>query len=102
MSRRTGGYKPALAYYDQAIEIATHLGDRQRQSELAWGKASVYYGQLRYRSSIELSERALKLAEEIEHPEFASLALTLIGKNYLALGERESASSALEQSDRER
>jgi len=44
-----------------------------------------------------LSEQARSLADEIRKPNYSYLALTLIGKNYLALGQYEPARSALAQ-----
>src|SRR5437867_2869580 len=48
-----------------------------------------------YKTSLEYSERARSLADEIHEPNYAYLALTLIGKDYLALDQYEPASSAL-------
>jgi len=93
--RRTGQNKQALGYYDRALQAAIKMGDRLRQSELLWRKAGVYYDLREYKTSIELSEQARSLADEIHEPNYSYLALTLIGKNDLALGQAESARSAL-------
>ncbi len=95
--RRTAQNKLALEYYDRALQTATELGNKSRQSELAWCKAGVYHDLREYKTSIEFSERARSLADEIHEPNYSYLALTLIGKNYLALGQYEPAQSALAQ-----
>src|SRR5206468_4186302 len=83
--RRGGQNKLALEYYDRALQTAIELVDKSRQSELAWCKAGVYHDLGEYKTSIEFSERARRLADEIREPNYSYLALTLIGKNYLAL-----------------
>ena len=54
--RRKGQNKLALDYYDRALRTATELGDKSRQSELAWCKAGVYHDLGEYKTSIEFSE----------------------------------------------
>ena len=89
--RRRGQHKLAIDYYDRALQVATNLGDKMRQSELAWWKAGAYYDLGDFERSIELSSKAGKLADEIHETNFSYLALTMSGKNYLALRQYERA-----------
>jgi len=89
--RRKSQPERALQLYDQALQIALKLGDKMRQSELAWWKAGAYYDLGDFERSIELSSKAGKLADEIHETNFSYLALTMSGKNYLALRQYERA-----------
>jgi CHAT domain-containing protein len=93
--RRSGQFERALEYYERALQIATKLGEKLRQSELEWWKAGVYYDLGDYTRSIELSTVAGNLADEIHETNYSYLALTLRGKNHLALEQYEPARESL-------
>jgi CHAT domain-containing protein len=92
---KLGRYDLALRHYDRALEIAAHLGDRLRQSELNWWKGGVYYDLGEYDESITLSLLAAKLADDVSEPNLSYLALTQLGKARIALGQYESAGTDL-------
>ncbi len=94
--QRKGQNGLALENYDRALEVATKLGDRLRQSELAWRKAGVLYGTGNFEQSAKLSAWAGELAEEIHESNYSYLALTLTGKSHLALGQIEAARATLQ------
>jgi CHAT domain-containing protein len=76
--------------------LATKLGDRLRQSELAWRKAGVFYETGNFEQSAKLSAWAGDRAEEIHESNYSYLALTLTGKSHLALGQIEAARAILQ------
>jgi CHAT domain-containing protein len=93
--RQKGQQELSLEHYDRALQTAIELSDKSRQSELLWRKARLYHDLRKYEASIALSEQSWRLADEIHKPNFSYLALTLIGKNHLALGHYDLASSTL-------
>lgn len=88
-------HEVALEYLDRALMAATKLRDRLRQSELLWRKGVIFYDRREYERSLDFSNRALLLAEDIHETNYSYLALDLMGKNYVALGRNESANSVL-------
>ncbi len=92
---RQGLHKQALDEYDKAMHVATKLGDKLRESELSWWKAGVYYDLRDYGKSLDLAREAERLAEEIQETNYSYLALTLVGKSYLALGKYDAAKDSL-------
>jgi tetratricopeptide (TPR) repeat protein len=73
--RRKAQHTLALEYYDGALRTATELSNKLRQSELEWWKAGVYFDLRDYKTSIELSERARRLADEIGETNYSLLVV---------------------------
>ena len=94
---RARRYDEALRNYDKANEIAVKLGDKLRQSELAWCKAGTYHDLGNYGKAIELAARAGELADELHEANYSYLALTASGKSHLALGQFEAARANLDR-----
>ena len=84
---KIGHYQLALEYFGKALDIATQLGDKMRQCEIAWWRASIYYDLRRYEESIHESMRASSLADEISEPNLSYLSLTQLGKSRIATGQ---------------
>ena len=96
VNRRKGESKLALEEYDQAEQVALKLGDKLRQSELAWCQAGFHYELGNFEKSEELSGIAGRLADEIHEANYSYLALTQSGKSLLALGRYDAAREKLE------
>ena len=97
-------FGPALAYLEEADQIAEALGDRRRQGGVRVRMIECLSALGRHDEAVEVGERALHLAEELADEGFRVYALHQLAEAYRYRGERRRAvdlmRSCIEASDK--
>ena len=60
-----GKYQKAIDYYNQALEVALKIGDRQNEGTWLSNLGNVYLRLEQYEQAISYSEQALEVVSEI-------------------------------------
>jgi CHAT domain-containing protein len=79
-----GDFRAALEWLDKALVIAYKTGNMTRQAELLWRSGEAYYLKGDFPKAVLSTGGAAELASQLHLPILSYLALTAIGKYYLA------------------
>ena len=80
-------FQEALAWYDEAMEIYEHMGDRVSAEVVRSGIATVYMDSKQYQLAIEPARRALSFFERMQDPFWIALNATNLAESYYELGQ---------------
>ncbi len=90
-------HQQARILYAQALQSARRIGDKRSQSRILAGVAWAEVQRGRALSGLRCAKRALRFAEQIDHPLFKSDALQVLATILTTLGDHASAASARSQ-----
>jgi CHAT domain-containing protein/Tfp pilus assembly protein PilF len=97
ISRSQGSYNLALEQYNQALNLATQLGDVGLQTELAQVIGDVYRSQGRYVLAVDYYSQALAAAQANDDSDAQGTLLNRMGGAYLVQGAYEKAKELFDQ-----
>ncbi len=87
VQRMLGEYRAAIQHYNQALELAYTLGDRNQEITALNGLAGTYFSLFDYQGAAELYLHSLGLAQSLGNLDAEGAALGNLGAVYLEQGE---------------
>lgn len=85
--RMLGEYRTAIQHYNQALELAHSLGDKNQEITTLNGLAGTYFSLFDYQGAAELYLQSLGLAQSLGNLDAEGAALGNLGAVYLEQGE---------------
>jgi tetratricopeptide (TPR) repeat protein len=94
---RVGRNRESIAYYEQALEIAREIGDRQGEGTWLGNLGDTYNSLGRYQEAIAYTEQALDIARQVGDRAGEGTWLGSLGDTYNSLGRYQEAIAYTEQ-----
>ncbi|VXD23114.1 TPR domain protein (fragment) [Planktothrix serta PCC 8927] len=93
-----GRYEEAISFYQQSLEIARKIGNRQGEASSLNGLGNAYNSLGRYEEAISYHQQSLEICREIGNRGGVAASLYNLGNAYNSLGRYEEAISYCQQS----